>query len=456
MQNSEKKKRRRLSPGQYSILGFLLLITVGTLMLMLPAATVSGKSAGLGTASFTAVSSACVTGLVVEDTATFWSLFGQIVILVLIQTGGLGIMTLAVLLSLLIKRSISPHERMLIAQSLSIDSPGGVIRVVRRILKGTFIIEFAGAVVLMTQFIPSFGFADGAFRSIFISVSAFCNAGFDLFGDYSGKFSSLTAFSDNYIVNITVVLLIVIGGIGFVIWNDLVNVLCRKGKMSAYSKFVIIISLSLLIIGTAGFMIIEWNNSATIGSSEFDKKFLRSLFLSATTRTAGFNTVPMESLMPHSKFLSMILMFIGGASGSTAGGIKVGTAGLLFYVALLAARGQSKVHLFKRQVPLHFVMRALSLVVIGLGVSTAGALILSLPSETIVFSSALFESISAFATVGLSVGVTASASVTGRLVLMILMFFGRVGILTITFSMYSRQVKKAEQITYPEINMLIG
>lgn len=437
-------------------LGFLILIAVGAILLMLPFSSASGSFTSPLTAFFTAVSASCVTGLVTVDTGTYWSLFGQSVIIVMIQIGGLGFMTMAVLLSKIIGRRVTPKERMLVAMSYNLNSYDSTTQLVTRILVGTFTIELLGAAALATQFVPLFGWKDGIYKSIFHSISAFCNAGFDLFGGYGGEFSSLISFKGNYVIGITIMLLVILGGIGFVVWGDILKLITKRRPLSAYTKFVLIISGILLFGGALFIGIFEWNNPATLGSMSFGEKLLNALFQSVSMRTAGFSMIDNASLTQSSQLLSVGLMFIGGASGSTAGGVKVATVGILFYTVFCVSIGKTDVNIFKRKLSHVSFMRSVSIIVVQLFLVILGTAIVSYSAKLDVMT-ALYEVTSAGGTVGVSLGVTPSLDVFSKLIIMLLMYFGRVGILSITYAvMVNLSKNNSGSSIYPDANMLVG
>lgn len=445
---------KRRTTGVIAI-GFLMIILLGTLLLMLPISSVSRTFTPPLDAAFTAVSATCVTGLITVDTAMHWSLFGQIVILTLIQIGGLGFMSIAVILSLIIKRAVTPRERMLVAMSYNLENYENTSVLLKRIGIGTLIIEFAGAVALSTRFIPIFGLGDGIYKSIFHSVSAFCNAGFDLMGHYSGSFSSLTAFVDDPVVCITIILLILLGGIGFIVWNDIVNVVTRKKRLSVYSRFVLIISGILVVGGTALIAAMEWNNTATIGNMPVGEKLLASAFQAVTLRTAGFCSIDQAGMSQSTQLLSMLLMFIGGCSGSTAGGVKVGTVGVLVYTVWCASLGKKHAVLFNRTISNDSFIRAVSVIMIQLVIVLAGTLSVSALSGCGVMAAA-YEAFSAVDTVGISLGITPALDTVSKLLLMLMMYLGRVGTLTVTYALMVNLHDSRSVISYPDANMLIG
>ena len=448
------RKKRGLTTPQILILGFLCVILIGASLLHLPAASRSGQSIPFADCAFTAVSATCVTGLVVTDTALTWSGFGQAVILVMIQIGGLGFMTLAVMLSNLMHRRVSARERVILANSYNLISFEGLMPFVRRIFGGTLLIELCGAVALSFRFIPMYGWGQGIWRSVFHSVSAFCNAGFDLMGTESGAFTSLTSFARDPLINITVMLLIMIGGIGFVVWDDILYYIKERRRFSVYTKLVLTVSAVLWIGGALVVAIPEWNNPATLGALQPGEKVMASFFQSVTFRTAGFNTVSLNDMHAVPKLASVLIMFVGGASGSTAGGVKVGTVGILMYAAILHACGRKHITVFRRTVPSEDVIRAFTLVTVQFFVTMLGAFFLIGDGADLM--TALFETFSASATVGLSLGLTPTLSLASKIVVMTLMFFGRVGILTIATLLSDKEVQEQNQMQYADTHLMIG
>lgn len=445
---------RRKTTGIIAV-GFLIIIFFGALLLALPFSTASGKSTSPLDALFTAVSATCVTGMVTVDTGTHWSLFGQLVILLLVQVGALGFMTVGVLLSLLVKRAVTPKERMLVAMSYNIASYEKTGELLRRIWIGTLAIELAGAAVLTIRFVPLFGVWDGIYKSIFTAITAFCNAGFDLFGSYSGEFSSLTAFSGDYVVNITIMLLIIIGGIGFIVWNDIANMFIRKKHISVYSRFVLIISSILILGGAILFAIIEWNNPESIGNMSVGDKIIASLFQSVTTRTAGFATIPQGGLNESSQLLSVILMFIGGASGSTAGGVKVATVGIIIFTLFSVSIGRREAVLFRRKISQDTFTRAVAVVGVQLLMLAAGSIAIS-ASMNCGMLEAIYEAAGSLGTVGLSLDLTPTLNTFSKIIDMVLMYFGRVGVLTVAYAVMVNLRESRSVISYPDANMLVG
>lgn len=448
------RKKRGLTTPQILILGFLCVILIGASLLHLPIASRSGTPVPFADCAFTAVSATCVTGLVVTDTALTWSGFGQAVILVMIQIGGLGFMTLAVMLSNLMHRRVSARERVILANSYNLISFEGLLPFVRRIFGGTLLIELCGAVALSFRFIPMYGWGQGIWRSVFHSVSAFCNAGFDLMGTESGAFTSLTSFARDPLINITVMLLIMIGGIGFVVWDDILYYIKERRRFSVYTKLVLTVSAVLWIGGALVVAIPEWNNPATLGALQPGEKVMASFFQSVTFRTAGFNTISLNDMHALPKLASVLIMFVGGASGSTAGGVKVGTVGVLIYAAILHACGRKHITVFRRTIPSEDVIRAFTLVTVQFFVTMLGAFFLIGDGADLM--AALFETFSASATVGLSLGLTPTLSLASKIVVMTLMFFGRVGILTIATLLSDKEVQEQNQMQYADTHLMIG
>lgn len=446
----ENRKTKR-GTGYVIALGYLIVIAVGTLLLTMPFSSADGVFTDPLDALFTSVSATCVTGLSVQVTAAYWSAFGQAVILLLIQIGGLGFMTVAVLFSLILHRAVTPKERMIVAMSFNLNSFDRIVVLVRRILLGTLLMESVGAILLATQFVPEMGWGKGIWSSVFHSVSAFCNAGFDIVGD-----SSLAPYVGNVTVNLTLMALIVFGGIGFLVWSDAVNVIKRKNRFSVYSRLVLLITGILIVSGAVLFALIEWNNPATIGELPVGQKLLASLFHSVTLRTAGFATFDNGAMSDGAKVLSMMYMFIGGASGSTAGGIKVVTMGVLIWSVLSVAIGRKDVVVYERRIPQESCIRATAVITFQLFLILVSTFFISAFEPGTGFVDIIYEVVSAVSTVGLSTGVTSGLCVLSKIVLMLLMYFGRVGVLSVAYAVMENMKKKGTGITYPDANLLIG
>ncbi|MGM9588372.1 MAG: TrkH family potassium uptake protein [Candidatus Limivicinus sp.] len=425
------KKNRQLSPAQIIPLSFLAMILLGTLLLMLPFATRDGRGAGLETALFTATSASCVTGLVLQDTAQYWTLFGQIVILCLIQIGGMGVVTMAVIISMFSGRKIGLRERWVMQESISAPQVGGIVRMTGMILKVTLAVELTGAALLALSFCRSMNVGKGLWYALFHSISAFCNAGFDLMG-IKEPCSSLTAFTGDAIVNITLVFIILIGGIGFATWSDVREHGFRINRYSQQSKIILVTTLVLVLGGFCFMFFYEFALPQWAGLS-LGQRTLAALFQTVTPRTAGFNTVDLNAMSGAGKLLMLCLMLIGGAPGSTAGGFKMTTIAVLLLCVRAAYRGRESAEAFGRRVPDKSIRNAAAVfmlyILLFVGVGIAICCI-----DGVGLMPALFEAASAVATVGLSLGITSQLSTISHLLLILLMFFGRVGGLTLIYA----------------------
>lgn len=447
-----RRRCGRISPMQIIVLAFLLIILAGSLLLTLPAAARSGQATSYLTALFTAASATCVTGLSLVDTCTHWSGFGQAVILLLIQVGGLGFMTIASLFFFAVNRRIGLKERLVLAQSLGVEQLSGIVGLVRHVLIGAFAIEGTGALILTLRFWPLAGFWKALWWGVFHSVSAFCNAGFDVLGAVEAG-GSLIPFAADPIVNLTLMLLITLGGLGFFVWEDILRSR-RFRRMSVHTRLVLLISAALTFGGAAAFAGMEWNNPATLGGFSTGEKLLAALFQSVTTRTAGFYTIPQSALTGASKAVTDLLMLIGGSSGSTAGGVKTVTVGVLLLSVLAAARGRSRVTAFRRTISAQQISNAVAVVSMVFLLAFCSGIYLSV-SNGLDFMDSLYETVSAIATVGLSTGITAGLNLSSKIILIVLMFFGRVGIMTVSLGfLLSNQA--AERYRYAETKVMIG
>lgn len=441
--------KKRINPARRIALGFAFLILAGALLLMLPVSSRSGERTSFLTALFTATSATCVTGLSLVNTGEYFSVFGQAVLFLLIQTGGLGFMFVLCFGFLLSKKRIGLRNRMLIAQSVGTESLEGIVMLAKRVLSITGIVEGIGAIILSVRFVPRFGVVKGIWFGIFHSVSAFCNAGFDLIGDAQ----SMLSYRNDPVVLITLALLVIIGGLGFIVWDELINK--RKwNKLSMYSRVVLTATVILITLGTAVFFVFEYNNSATIGNESVMQKLLSSFFQSVTTRTAGFDAIGQNNLTEQSKLAGIILMMIGGASGSTAGGVKVGTAALVLISVYAVLRTHREVVICGRRIAYTTVIHAMALLVMWFVLTIAGAAIVSAIDRQSALNS-VYEAASAYSTVGLTVGVTETASVFTKLLFIVYMFFGRVGIMTISVLFMARSAK-SQDIRYPDGDFMIG
>jgi len=422
----DRKKHGGMSSFQVIIVSFFALILIGTLLLMLPVSSREGCVTPFSDSLFTAVSATCVTGLVVKDTATYWSIFGQAVILILIQIGGMGVITVGLAVIRASGKKIGLWQRSAMQESISAPQVGGIVRFTGFIVKTAVIIELVGAVLMFPVFYRDFGIAKGIWYSLFHSISAFCNAGFDLMG-VKGKFSSLTSYSDNIYLNSIIMLLIIIGGIGFLVWNDVGTHKFNFRRYSLQSKVVLFTSLVLIVLPALYFFFFEYGN---LGLCE---RTVSSLFQSVTARTAGFNTQDLSQMNDSGSAIMITLMLIGGSPGSTAGGIKTATFAVLFMAAVTVFSRRNDVQCFRRRISEETVRTAGAILFAYLILFFSSGIIIS-TVDGIELSDCLFETSSAIGTVGLTLGITGKISVLSRVILMILMFFGRVGALTLIYA----------------------
>ena len=447
-----KRRGRALSPTKIIAVTFLILILTGAFLLTLPAATRDGQGCDFLRALFTATSATCVTGLTPFDTYTQWSGFGQGVLLCLIEVGGLGFMSMATLFVFLLRRRIGLKQRMVMAQALSLNGMEGVVRLQRTVIFGSLSVEAMGAAILAAYFTPRFGFGKALWLGVFHSVSAFCNAGFDVFG-FLEPGASLMTFQDDPLVLLTLGALVVIGGLGFLVWEELAE---RKplGRMSVYTRLVLSTTGALLLAGWVLTCLLEWNNPDTLGNMPVWEKLLNGFFQSVTLRTAGFAAVDQGKLTEGGKAVSMIIMLIGGSSGSTAGGLKTVTFVVLVLFIWARLRGRSTVCAFRRTIPASQVLDAMTIAMAMLILAMFGAVFICATSP-VGFTNALFEAISALATVGLTADTTLRLSVPAQWLIILYMYFGRVGILTISLGFLTGD-RAAERFRYAQTSLLIG
>lgn len=439
-------KKLELNPPRVLALGFGILILIGAILLNLPIATKNGESIGFLNSLFTSASAVCVTGLVVVNTAEYWSLFGQLVILILIQMGGLGFMTMATIVALLVGKKITLKERLIIKEQLNQETISGLVKLTKYVIVSTFVIEGLGAILLSTRFIPKYGTSKGIWFSIFHAISAFCNAGFDLIGN------SMIPFVDDFIVNITISLLVIIGGLGFSVYIDISRSRTFK-KLHLHSKLVLTVTMILILMGMIIFYLIEQNNPDTLLNLTEGEKFLSAFFQSVITRTAGFNSVDISMLRDTTAFIMIILMFIGGSPGSTAGGIKTTTFGTIILATLSVIKGDKDVVVFKKRLNQGIINRSLAIASIGLALILVVSIILTI-TEDLTFLDLLFETTSAFGTVGLSRGITPNLTDFGKVIITLTMYIGRLGALTMAFVF--GQDKNQYRYRYAEGNIMVG
>ena len=444
MENS-KIKKNKLSRFQVIILGFIVVILAGAMILMLPVSSNSGTVSSFESALFTATSAVCVTGLVVEDTATYWSPFGQAVILILIQIGGLGVVTVASSIDLARGKKLSLQERGVLEDSLSAFQVGGMVKLVRFILRIVIITEAVGALLLMPVFCMDYG-VSGIWMAVFHSISAFCNAGFDLMGAHSGKFSSLTAYSGNPGVIIPISLLIVLGGIGFLTWNDIITHRRNIKKYRMQSKVVLVTTAVLIAAPTVLYFFWEFSDSS------FGNRIALSLFQAITPRTAGFNTADLTKMTGAGIGLMIVLMLIGGSPGSTAGGMKTTTLAVLVANVLSVIRRKRDVQIFGKRLEESVIRNASALLVLYCILALASAGVISLV-EGLSMKDCLFETASAIGTVGVTLGLTPSLGFLSHLILILLMFLGRVGGLTLMYAALSERTVELARRPVEKINV---
>ena len=446
--------RKNLHPTRIVVVGFLLVILLGAFLLTLPIASRDGTWTHPLTCLFTATSATCVTGLVVVDPWIHWSLFGQIVILCLIQIGGLGFISVFSLVSFAFHRRISLSERMVMGSNFNLNGLNGVVRLVRHAVYGTLLLEGTGAVLLASQFIPEYGILGGIWRGIFHAISAFCNAGFDILGDH-GAFLNLIPYAGNPVICLTIATLIVVGGLGFFVWED---VLQHKkwSKLSLYSKLVLLCTGTLIVVGFCYFLAAEWNNPNTLGALPAAQRPLAALFQSVTLRTAGFATIDQGALYDTSKGVSIVFMLIGGSSGSTAGGIKTVTVFTVLMAVRAGLTGREEITVRDRAVSHRQAFNAMVLAFFVTLLLMGGTFIIALADRTALLDTA-FEVASALGTVGLTTGITPDLSAISRWVLIACMYLGRVGVLSFSVALIAKKKSVVqEQVKHPVVNFMIG
>lgn len=457
---------QKMHPTQILVIGFFALILIGSILLTLPISSSSGQYTPFEDALFTATSAVCVTGLVVVDTAAHWSLFGKIVILCCIQIGGLGFMSLVSMIFVILGKRITLKNRLVMQEALNFNTTAGVVRFTKMVVKGTLIVEGIGALLMTLVFVPEYGLVKGIWYSVFHAISAFCNAGFDIIGS-----SSLVPYVGNGLINMVIMSLIIIGGLGFSVWVDVYRVIKHKleapkhytwkqaiSKLMLHTKLVGVITFALLAIGFIVIFILEYKNPGTLGGLSLKEKIYAAMFQSVSPRTAGFYTISLADMTDTSKLFTIMLMFIGGSPAGTAGGIKTVTFGVLALCAFCTIKGNDQTVVFKRKIPFHLITRALTIVMIAISVVVVAVGGLSL-SEDFTFMEILFETVSAFATVGTTLGITPFLSITGKILIIIVMFIGRLGPITMAVALMVRQGNKDGSngnIQYPEEKVMVG
>lgn len=449
--NEQKRKRNHLSQTQFIAYGFLGIILAGTGLLMLPFANRSGESLGFINCLLTATSATCVTGLIAADTWSQWTLFGQLVILAMIQIGGLGFITIGVSLSIILRRKIGLKERGRLQESVNTLQIGGVVRLAKKILQGTIVFEGAGALLLAVRFVPEFGFWRGVYYGIFHSISAFCNGGFDLMG-IREPYSSLTFYYDDWLVNLTIMSLIVIGGIGFIVWDDLSKHGLHFRKYLLHTKIVLVTTTALIFGGGLLFFLLEMNH--LMADMSFGGKIFSSLFQSITARTAGFNTTDTGALTDGSKLVTIVLMFIGGSPGSTAGGIKTTTLAVLLLSIRASVDQTDGMNVFGRRLDEGAVRQAGLILSFNLVLAIAASVWIVVLQPNLLMSDVLFETFSAIGTAGMSTGITRQLLPMSKAALVVLMFCGRVG--SLSSALAFTQSKKKPPVRLPVEKITVG
>ncbi|MEG1416233.1 MAG: TrkH family potassium uptake protein [Clostridium sp.] len=440
----------KLKPVQILALGFAALILLGAILLMLPISSKSGTYTSFLDSLFTATSATCVTGLVVVDTGTHWSTFGQIVIITLIQIGGLGFMTFSTLIAILLGKRVSLKERLIMREAYNAFDIQGLVKLVIYVLTITFTIEGVGALILTTQFAQDFSIGTSIYYGIFHSISSFCNAGFDLLGG----FNSYTSYVTNPVLSLTVAALIVLGGIGFFVIAEIIGHKKRK-KYSLHTKVVVITTLLLIVVGAVLFFILEHNNPKTMGDLSVRDQVVASIFASVTPRTAGANTISTTDMTIASQFLTVILMFIGASPGSTGGGIKTTTMMILLMTIVSVINGREETEIMKKRLNKAAVYRAIAITFISFVLVSIVTMILAITQKGS-FMQFIYEATSAFGTVGLSLGLTPTLTPIGKIAIIITMYAGRLGPLTLVLAFAYRQRLSNTSIRYPEDKIIVG
>ena len=458
-QNSKIKKKNkekiivghRLSHAKMIAMGYFLVIILGTVLLMLPQATRPGLKTTYLDALFTATSATCVTGLAVVDTATHWSLLGQIIILAMIQVGGLGFMTIGVMFAMLLKRSISLKVRGLLQESMNSIQLGGVVKMAKYVVKGTIVVEGVGALLLMCIFIPRFGVPKGIYYGIFHAISAFCNGGFDLMGAEYEPYCSFCPLADDILLNVVIMSLITIGAIGFFVWKDVLEHKISFSKYSLHTKLAICSTVFIFIISSILFYLFE--KDGLMKGMGIQETLLTSMFSSVTPRTAGFNTIDTAGLSNSSFMLTLVLMFIGGSPASTAGGIKTVTFSVMLIYVWSNLRSKTGCNVYGRRIPDEAIKKASIVIMINLMLAIMAVLVISY-CQPIDLRDVLFEVFSAIGTVGMTTGVTRDLTVVSRIVIILLMYCGRIG--SMSFALSFTQREKVAPVRLPEENIIVG
>ncbi len=449
---SRQFKIKQMSATGMIALSFFAAILLGGCLLALPAFTNSGTSVGFLNGIFLATSATCVTGLATVDVASTWNLGGQLIILLLIQIGGLGLMTFVSLASYILSNKISVKFRQLVSAAANADGKANLKRILRYAITGTLVCELLGAGLLAIRFVPQFGAGQGIWKSLFLSVSAFCNAGLDLFGQ-DGQFYSLSGFANDPLVILVLSGLIMIGGLGFLVWLDVLTV-HKWSLLKVHTKVVLVTTGLLLAGGFVSLLLLEWNNPETLAGESVPNKLLQSFFQAVVPRTAGFSSMNLPAMEEGSQMVMMSLMFVGGAPGSTAGGVKVTALAVLVLSLIATIKGQTEVNVFQRRLENTMVQKVAAVVTLYFFLIFLGTILLSV-WDGIAFLPAMFEVVSAITTTGLSFGITPALSAASKILLMLLMYFGRVGIISFVVMLLGRDWKSGRGIRYPEGKLFI-
>lgn len=456
----------KLGPAHIITLSFVFVILVGATILSMPFASASGEVTNFVDALFTATSAVCVTGLVVVTTASHWSFAGKVIIMLLIQIGALGFISLFTIVLIALGKKITLKERILIQESFNLTTFNGMVQFLKTILKWVIVIEGLGAILLSLVFIPKYGFANGIFMGVFHSISAFCNAGFDILGD-----DSMIPYANNYFINIVLMFLIIMGGLGFNVWIDLSKyvkksykrykgIKTQKHKLSVHTRLALITSIFLILLGFVMTLILEFNNPDTIGNFTLSQKILSSIFQSVTLRTAGFDAISQADLTYGSKFMAVFIMAVGGSPGGTAGGIKTVTVAVLFLAIFASIKGRVSITAFQKSISFYTVQKALTVAILMISLILVATTILTVTEQGIgvefEFIDILYEVSSALGTVGLSSGVTGNLSFAGKFVVIFCMFVGRLGPVTVALALSFNKNEKTNAINYPKEKVIVG
>lgn len=449
-----KQKQKNINSTAIISMSFLAVIITGTILLMMPFSSADGTFTDPVTAFFTSVSATCVTGLVLVDTGTYWNTFGQLVILAMIQIGGLGLVTLVSFFSFLIRRKMELHTIQVASESVNSTGFSDVKNIIRRIIGISFACELAGALLLMISYVPKYGLK-GVYMSFYLAVTAFCNAGFDVMGMVAEPFSSLTSLSADPITVTVIPLLIISGGLGFFVWTEVLEYRTQK-KLSMQAKLILVSTAVLILSGTLLTLILEWNNPATLGGKSFMYKLGNSFFSAVTLRTAGFNTIDTAAMTPLSKIISIFYMFIGVAPGSTGGGIKITTFVIVIMTIVCVLTNKPDTIIMSRKIEKSLVYKALSIMFIFTFIVVIPSIVITFTTDGVTGLDAAYEVTSAISTTGLSVGVTAKCSLFSRLMLCLIMFIGRVGPVSLALSLSLKDSKNNRNEVYPEGKLMVG